>query len=155
MVRYYEDLEIGVVEKSTAVALSEREITDFAKKYDPQYFHTDPVAAKASTFGGVIASGAHSIAHWCFLNDTISSDIQWICGVGWDDVRFTKGLRPDVPVYATSQCLEKRLSKSDPSRGVTVFRYQLIEESGDLIISFLSTNLVKIDPAIKEQTDGE
>lgn len=143
MARYYEDLEIGSIVKSKSVALSEGEIIEFARKYDPQYFHTDPVAAKLSPFGGIIASGTHSIAHWSSLNDTICNDIRWICSVGWKDVRFPKGLRPDVPVYATSQCIEKRPSKSDSSRGVATFQYELIEENGDMILSLLCTNLVE------------
>ncbi len=142
MARYYEDLVIGEVVRSSAVALNEQEIIEFANKYDPQYFHTDPVAAKASPFGGVIASGTHSIAHWCSLNDTICNDIQWICGLGFDELRFLKVLRPDAPVYATAECTKKRLSQSDPKRGVVTYRYELKEESGDTIISFLSTNLV-------------
>ena len=142
MARFYEDLVLGEVVRSLAVALSEREIVEFANKYDPQYFHTDPVAARRSPFGGVIASGTHSIAHWCSLNDIICKDIQWICGLGIDHLRFLKGLRPDVLVYATAECTKKRLSQSDPKRGVVTYHYKLTEEDGDTIISFLSTNLV-------------
>lgn len=141
--RYYEDINIHDFRKSKAVALSVDEIVSFASQYDPQYFHADPKAARNSPFGEIIASGAHSIAHWTMLNHTISEDINWICGLGWDDVKFEKALRADIPVYATAECISKRLSKSDPQRGVIIFRYKLIEDSGDTIISFTSTNLIK------------
>lgn len=143
LMRFYEDIVVNLVEKSQAVALCETEITDFAKKYDPQYFHIDPVAAKSSPFGGLIASGTHTIAHWSSLNHKINGDVKWICGLGLEDVRFLTPLRPNVPVYATSKCLNKRLSKSDPTRGVVVFEYELVEEDGDVVLSLISTNLVE------------
>ncbi|MCF8474013.1 MAG: hypothetical protein K9G26_04885 [Emcibacter sp.] len=143
MVRYYEDLEIGRIVESKSAPLSEEEIIEFATKYDPQYFHIDPVAAKSSPFGGVIASGTHSIAHWSSLNNTICNDIRWICSVGWKDLCFFKGLLPNVPVYARAQCIEKRPSKSDSKRGVATFRFELLEENGDMVLSMLCTNLVE------------
>ncbi len=142
MARYYEDLMLGEVVRSSAVALSEWEIIKFAKKYDPLSIHTDPDAAKASSFGGVIASGAHLIAHWSLLNSAICNDIQWICGLGFEELRFLKGLRPDVPVYVTAECTKKRLSQSDPKQGVVTYHYELRESGGDTILSFWSTTLV-------------
>ena len=41
---------------------TEEEIIRFGKLYDPQYFHVDPEAAKHSHFGGLIASGWHTVA---------------------------------------------------------------------------------------------
>src|SRR5690606_32074794 len=41
---------------------TEDEIIAFAKLYDPQYFHIDPEAAKHSHFGGIIASGWHTVS---------------------------------------------------------------------------------------------
>ena len=38
-------------------SISKNEIIDFAKKYDPQYFHTNEDKAKESQFNGLIASG--------------------------------------------------------------------------------------------------
>jgi acyl dehydratase len=40
------------------------EIIHFARRFDPQIFHTDPEAAKAALFGGLCASGWHTCAMW-------------------------------------------------------------------------------------------
>ena len=37
--------------------LTERQIVDFARDYDPQWFHTDPQRAAGSRWKGLIASG--------------------------------------------------------------------------------------------------
>ena len=70
--RYYEDLVIGEVRESSARTLSLEELLEFASRYDPQYFHADPIAARHSIFGGVIASGIHSAAIWRALDHEIS-----------------------------------------------------------------------------------
>ena len=60
--RYFEDYVPGLVLEYGTVPLSEVEITDFATQFDRQYFHTDPEAAKAGPYGGLIASGWHTAA---------------------------------------------------------------------------------------------
>jgi acyl dehydratase len=54
---YLEDLAVGQIYRAGPLAVGAEEMLRFAREYDPQYFHTDPEAAKASMFGGLIASG--------------------------------------------------------------------------------------------------
>src|SRR5258708_20016298 len=61
-VEWFEDSRVGDEFAGEPVYFSEREIVDFARRYDPQPFHIDPAAAGASPFGGLIASGIHSFA---------------------------------------------------------------------------------------------
>src|SRR5437879_10738299 len=60
MMRYFEDFAEGQVYDLGEVRVSEAEIVEFARKYDPQSFHVDPAAAQRSIFGGLIASGWHT-----------------------------------------------------------------------------------------------
>src|SRR5882672_7655044 len=108
--RYYEHLVIGEVRESSTRTISLEELLEFAARYDPQYFHADPIAAKHSIFGEVIASGIHSAAIWRALDHHISGDIHWICGVAWEDVRWPNPLRAGDTVRARAQALGKRLS---------------------------------------------
>ena len=62
--RSFEDLVVGETRRSETLTVTEYEIVTFAKSYDPQWFHTDPEAAKASVFGEVVASGIHVLALW-------------------------------------------------------------------------------------------
>ena len=77
--RYYDDIVIGEVRESAPRTVTQQELIEFATRYDPQYFHADPVAAERAIFGELIASGIHSPALWRALDHEISGDIRWIC----------------------------------------------------------------------------
>ena len=145
--RYYEDLVIDErYAESSSRTVSEKEIVEFAKLYDPQYFHADAEAARGSRFGSVIASGIQVMAIWRQLDHEIASDIAWICGIAWEDVRWHLALRPGDSVRARARCLEKRISESDPTRGVVTFEYQLVNQDDQLVWSCRSLNLVERRP---------
>ena len=58
--RYFEDYVVGTVHEFGSIAVTEEEVIAFALRYDPQAFHIDPLAAKNTYFGGLIASGWHT-----------------------------------------------------------------------------------------------
>ena len=60
--RCLEDYVVGSVSEFGSITVEEAEIIDFARRFDPQVFHTDPEAAKKSIYGGLIASGWHTAA---------------------------------------------------------------------------------------------
>jgi len=140
--RYYEDLVIGEVRESSARSVSLDELLEFATRYDPQYFHADPVAARESIFGEVIASGIHSAALWRALDHEISGDIRWICGVAWEDVRWPHPVRAGDTLRARAETLAKRLSNKDPTRGIVELRYTLLNQRGEIAFTCRSINLV-------------
>lgn len=141
--RQFEDLEIGERAISAPLTVAREDMLDFARKYDPQWFHTDPQAAQNSIFGEVIASGVYTTALWRKLDHAINGDVDFICGVAWEDVRWPKAVRAGDALRATSEVLEKRPSASDPSRGVAVFLYQLINQHDECVFSCRSINLVR------------
>ena len=141
--RFYEDLSVGDVKESSQKTISKEEILDFAGRYDPQYFHADEEAAMQSRFGEVIASGIQVMAIWRVLDHEIAQDIAWICGVAWDDVRFSTALRAGDTVIARSEIFEKRISNSDPTRGVLKTFYTLVNQDDEIVWSCISTNLVE------------
>jgi acyl dehydratase len=144
--RYFEDLIEGDERLSPAREVNEAELLEFARSYDPQYFHADPQAAKRSVFGGLIASGIFTMAIWRQLDHQICGDVAWICGVAWDDVRFPKAVRPGDALRARALCLSKRPSQKDPQRGVVVFEYTLLNQKGETVFTCRSTNLVERRP---------
>ena len=60
--RYYEDLQLGDKFNTADYVMTAAEIAAFAQQYDPQPFHTDAVAARATFFGQLVASGWHTAA---------------------------------------------------------------------------------------------
>lgn len=144
--RYYEDLVVGEVLESQPRTVSLEELLEFARRYDPQYFHTDPDAATSSIFGEVIASGIHSAALWRRLDHEISGNVRWICGVAWDEVRWPNPIRAGDALRARSELLAKRLSGTDAGRGITEYRYALLNQRGEIAFTCRSINLVALRP---------
>ncbi len=142
MKRRYEDLHPGEVRESSTHVVDKTHMLAFARQFDPQYFHADEVAARDSTFGEVIASGIYTMALWRRLDHEIAGDIDWICGIAWDDVRFPVAVRAGDRLHARARVLEKRLSRTRPERGVVVMLYELFNQNDETVFTCRSTNLV-------------
>ena len=146
--RYFEDLEVGEDAVSSSRSVSEEEITEFAAKYDPQYFHVDPVAAEHHhQFGAVVASGIHILAIWRQLDHEITGDIRWICGIEWKGLRWNHPMLAGDVVRARAELVGKRESKSRTERGIVEYRYSMLNQDDIEIFYCLSTNLVECRPA--------
>lgn len=140
--RYYDDLAVGESRMSRARLVDEAEILRFSREYDPQWFHTDPDAAKQSAFGELIASGVHVAALWRQLDHEINGDIAFVCGLAWDGTRWMAPLKAGDEIRVTSQILSLRVSESRPERGVAVFRCKVINQRDEDVLQFDSVNLV-------------
>lgn len=128
--RYYEDLAVGEEFSSRWFSVSENEMIEFSSQFDPQYFHIDPVRAKDSPFGQIVASGTHTFAIWNKLNLEVNGDIAWVAGLGFNEFRFPNPFLPDVPIQTVSHLVSKRVSEGNPSRGLVVHEYQVIDKNG-------------------------
>lgn len=150
--RMLEDLQVGETRRSGTFTVSEQDIIDFAQKYDPQWFHTDPVAARGSHFGQIVASGVHVLAIWRQLDHQINNDIDFVCGIGFDDFRLKTALRPDDEVYVTSCILSIERSKSGKQRGTVVGHYEMRNQRDEIVLHFNSINLVHARDALAAGT---
>ena len=138
----FEDLEVGDFRQSRSRTVTRDEIVEFARQYDPQWFHSDPEAAKQSVFGEVVASGIHVLAMWRQLDHEINSDIDYVCGIGWDELRLNRAIRAGDVIHVTSRIVELIPSKTREDRGTALTRYAVVLEDGTEAVSFTSINLV-------------
>ena len=84
---YFDEAEIGQLRTAGPYLVSSEEIVEFARKYDPQPFHTDEEAAARSVFAGLTASGAHTFAILIsLLSKTQPYSLRIIAGLGWDEL---------------------------------------------------------------------
>ena len=141
--RHYEDLQVGETRESAPRTLTREEMLEFARRYDPQYFHTDVEAARESIFGEVIASGIFTMALWRQLDHSIAADIRWICGIAWDDVRWPLAVRSGDTLRARYTILSKRVSASHPERGIISIQYEMINQKDKVVWSARGTNLIE------------
>jgi acyl dehydratase len=140
--RKFEDLVVGEMRQSKPRTVTGDEIVKFAREYDPQWFHSDPEAARESHFGEVVASGVHVLAIWRQLDHTMNSDIDFVCGIGFDEFRLEHALRPGDTVAARSEILELKPSTCRKDRGTSITQYHLSNQRGETVLRFRGINLV-------------
>ncbi|CCA90470.1 MaoC/PaaZ C-terminal domain-containing protein [Novosphingobium sp. PP1Y] len=140
--RTFEDLSLGERRKSRSRTVTQEEILEFARSFDPQWFHTDPESAKHSVFGQVVASGIHVLALWRQLDHEINWDIDFVCGVGWDELRLKRAIRAGDTIHVTSEIVSLEPSRSRADRGTARTRYAVVLEDGTEAVTFTSINLV-------------
>ncbi|MFN0090728.1 MAG: MaoC family dehydratase [Acidimicrobiales bacterium] len=142
--RHFEDLAVGDAADLGSTSVSEAEIIEFASKYDPQWFHLDPVAAGESIYGGLIASGWHSCA--ILMRLAVDSWLNRQAGLGspgLDELRFKGPVRPGDTLRGRIEILELVPSASKPDRGLVRSRMQLFNQRDEEVLSMISLGLVR------------
>lgn len=140
--RKFEDLVLGEERVSASRTVTTEELVEFASRYDPQWFHADPEAAVESHFGEVVASGIHVLALWRQMDHEINSDIDFVCGVGWDNLRLHKAVRGGDTLHARSRIVDLQPSTSGKPRGTAITDYAVRNQHGEDVLTFRSINLV-------------
>jgi acyl dehydratase len=141
--RYFEDYLPGLTIDCGSFTVSEPEIIAFAKEYDPQPFHVDPVAAATGPFGGLIASGWHttSLMMRLLVEHFVSPETS-LGAAGVDEIRWPRPVRPGDTLHVTATVLEARRSNSKPDRGIIKSLAQVTNQHGDLVMKVTAINFV-------------
>ncbi len=145
--RYFEDFAVGDRFETEAHSLSEEEIIEFASRYDPQYLHTDAEAAKASIYGGLIASGWHTMALGFRL--FIDQDILGRNGLGSpgiDELRWLKPVRPGDTIRTQAEVVATRPSRSRPERGNVHLSWAILNQRDEVVTTFKSVQIMRRRP---------
>jgi acyl dehydratase len=129
--------------------VSEDEIIAFAREYDPQLFHVDPEAARASIYGGLIASSWHTVA-LCMrlLVDNVFGHSGGMGSPGVDEIRWTRPVRPGDTLTVSMTVLEARTSQSRPDRGVLRFRVDVQNQDGEPTMQMVGAGFLALRPAV-------
>ena len=133
---YWEDLPVGTVIDLGAHDVSKEEILEFARKYDPQWFHTDEEAAKDSIYGGLIASGWHTCAMMIrLLCDSLLLRAASLGSPGIDEIRWIRPVRPGDTLRGRMEVIESRASKSKPDRGLVKSRWEVRNQADEVVMT--------------------
>ena len=143
--RYFEDYVPGSVHQFGSIAVSEAEILEFGRRYDPQSFHTDQDAARQSPFGGIIASGWHTAAMMMrMVVDQYLSHVASLASPGLDELRWTQPVRPGDTLSVRATVLETRASASKPDRGLVRTLFEVLNQRGEVVMSVKAMNMLKL-----------
>jgi acyl dehydratase len=144
---HLDDLAPGQVYPLGRRTLGRDEIVAFARDWDPQPFHLDEAAAAASIYGGLIASGWHTVCVFMRLfADGLLARAAAMGSPGMDELRWLRPVRPGDTLDARLELLEVRPSASKPDRGVVRARAVSLNQHGDEVLSFVATVFFKRRP---------
>ncbi len=146
--RYFEDYTAGTEFSCGPIDVSADEIISFAQRYDPQPFHTDPVAARKSAYAGLIASGWQTVALTMkLLVANYLSPESSLGSPGIDELRWLRPVRPGDALSVRVVVEETRRSRSKPDRGLVVSSIETRNQHGELVMSMSAMNLVLLRDA--------
>jgi acyl dehydratase len=128
--------------------LGEAEVLQFAKAYDPQWFHTDPVAAAKSRWGGLIASGWHTCGIAMRLAaDAVLQGSESYASPGIAHIKWRHPVRPGDRLTLRATVIETRRSGSQPTLGILRWRWQLFNGAGKEVLELEATSLFDLTGA--------
>ncbi|MEU0073767.1 MaoC family dehydratase [Streptomyces sp. NPDC006332] len=145
--RYFEDFRVGDVHELGTVTVTEEEVLEFGRRYDPQSFHTDAERAKRSPFGGLIASGFHTSA--LFMRRYVDGLLAYsdcVGSPGIDEVRYHRPVRPGDTLTARVEILGSRPSLMNPTTGIVQPRCQLVAPDGTVVFSMILHSIFRRRP---------
>jgi acyl dehydratase len=146
--RHLEDFHPGETIELGSRSVDRDEIIEFARKYDPQPFHVDEEAGRRSIYGGLIASGWHTLAMVMrLLVDTVASRSASMGSPGIDEIRFLKPVRPGDTLSARMIVLDVVPSRSKADRGHVRASYEVFNQNGDKVMTMIGLGIYGRRPA--------
>ena len=140
---YFDDFVVGQIYQSGEYQVTEDEIIAFARQYDPQPMHTDPDLARRTEFGGLIASGLHTLAvtmRLFVMSD--GSTVQGSVGVGIDRLRWRSPVRPGDRLHASFTIESLTPSTRRPGWGTVRTHAQVRNQNDVEVLEALMSALV-------------
>ena len=142
--RYWEDLRDGDRFDCGTHTITMQEIADFGRQFDPQPFHCDEAGGASSVYGGVVASGFHTLslcnrmAHDAFLNEVAAMG-----STALDETRWVLPVRPGDVLSLRVLVVQTVASRTKPDRGIIRFRYELSNAGREEVATMTVTEVVR------------
>ncbi len=145
--QWFEDFQTGQVFATGGMTLSESQILDFAQRFDPQFFHMDVPRAAQSPYGGLIASGFHTLAlSFRLFIDTGINRNSGLGGPGIDELRWLKPVRPGDTITCLIETQEVRSSSKHADRGYVTWKFHVFNQRQEAVMTYLIPGIVARRP---------
>ncbi len=138
---YFDDLPVGRRFRSLPRRIEAADIVAFAEQFDPQPFHLDDEAAKASMFKGLAASGWHTMALTMRLIVDCLPVAGGVIGSGADELRWLRPVRPGDELWVECEVIDREPSKSRP-QGRVKMRNTTRDSDGEPVQVFTAHMIV-------------
>lgn len=140
---YFEDLTPDFIAHAGGYVVTEAEIIEFGQRFDPQPFHTDPVAAMDSIFGGLVAPGTLIVCARSWLVNHLDRCPAYSAGLGVENMNLMKPVRPGDTLRLEVRVLSARPSASRPDHGVVICRNLIFNQHDELVMELTPKMLVR------------
>lgn len=153
--KFFDDIAVGERAELGQHTFTAEAIKSFAARFDPQAFHMDEVAAAASPFGALCASGWHTASLWMRLmvehekrEDAARRDrgepvAQLGPSPGFRELKWLKPVYVGDTISYAMEIVDRRPSSSRPKWGLITLRNTGTNQKGELVISFISVAFVE------------
>jgi acyl dehydratase len=133
---YFEDFTPGFVIEANGPTVNADAVVEFAKQFDPQYFHLDAEKAKDSLFGALCASGWHT-ASMCMrmMCDAYLLDSASLGSPGVEELRWKKPVFVGDTLKLKMTVLEQKPSRSRPEMGSIFGLSEVFNQHGDVVMT--------------------
>ena len=143
---YLDDLHVGQRFAAGPVSVTAPEIVRFAREFDPQPFHLDDEAAKATLFEGLAASGWHTASLTMrMLTDGGIPIATGVIGIG-GEIAWPKPVRPGDTLRVESEVLAIAPSRSKPNQAIVTIRSTTANQHGETVLVFTAKIIVFARP---------
>jgi acyl dehydratase len=139
---YFDDLKIGDRFKSESLNVTEKQLIEFAHKFDPQMFHLSRKGAERTIFKGLIASGWHTAAMTMRLFVQTLNFAEGAIGLGVDELRWPHVVRPGDVLTVETEIVDLRPSRSRPNHGIIRLRNVTTNQRGEIVQTMLASAMV-------------
>ena len=145
---YFEDFSVGQVYETSAITLEQDDIVQFGKQYANLPYHTDPEAARKTSFAGLVAPGYQTAAlTFGLFVDLGLFRASGMGSPGIDKLRWLKPVRPGDALHVSAEVIEVSPAQSTSGRNAVRFRYDTINQDGDKVMTVTSLHFLKRRPA--------
>lgn len=146
MTDWFEDYSLGMRFKTGTALVTEEEIKQFAAKYDPQPFHLDDAAARATIFKGLAASGWHTAAiSMSLVVRSRPAGSHPLIGLGVEDLRWMLPVRPGDVLHLEGEVVGLTPSKTKP-QGTVLVKWTAYNQDGGAVYTFTPIGTVPCRP---------
>ena len=132
---YLEDLSVGQKFRAGPRTVTQDEIIAYAKQFDPQDFHTDPVKAKDTVFGELVASGWHTASLTMSMMAKAGPHMRGgMIGRAIEKMNWPRPVRPGDTLSLEIEILELRPSAKSPQRGMARTKNIVTNQNGEPVL---------------------
>jgi len=140
---YFEDYTSDFEMAGGHYRIREEEILEFGRRFDPQPLHTDPEAAAAGPYGGLIAPGCLTFSIRNALYNQLPARPVLIAGLGLEKLDLPTPVRPGDLLSLRISVVDARRSNSKPDRGIVTMNQAVENQKGEVVLSMTSKMIVR------------